>query len=165
MPRNAEYSLRVGATPGARDRWFDPVWKRMALWRRPLGIWILCVWCLLQGGPAFLASFGSSGVLRFAVWVFFLLQAALVAGLLVPLKSGRYALIAYLAGNILAFAFAGWFFVFVGVAWGLRPAATLTATCIALYLLFLTWAFLYRFNPDVAAYFDNQRTFGDFESI
>jgi hypothetical protein len=165
MARHAEYSLRGGAAARTDARWFEPAWKRKALWRRPLGIWILCLWCLLQGGPAFLASFGASGVLRFAVWVFFLLQVAFVAALLVPFKPGRYVLIAYLAGNILAFALAGWFFFLVGAAWGLRPAATLTAACIVLYLLFLTWAFFYLFHPDVAAYFDKQRTAESFEPL
>lgn len=120
------------------------------LWRRPLGIWILCLWCMGQGLPAFMLSFSASGSLRAFIWLFFAAHLFFVVGLLLPLRFARVALAVYLAGNVFATALAGWFLVFVGVAWGLQ--VTPVAWLIAAYGLFVSWGFMYLFHPDVRAY-------------
>lgn len=144
---------------GTTLRWRDRLLNGAGLWRRPIGIWLLCLWSLLQGGPAFIASFGSSGGLRVAVWVFFLLHVFFIAGLLIPIRIARYLLLLYAAGCIFAFSLAGWFFLFSAVAWGLRPTATLIAACIAAYLLLLAWAFFYLCHPTLKGYFEGGRPF------
>lgn len=130
----------------------------MTLRGRPLGIWILWLWCLLQGLPALVVTFNASGGLRAAVWLFFLVQGFFVVGLLLRLPLARYLLLIYLAANVLLFSMVVWFFVYSALAWGAQLADALAMLVFVGYVLYLSWGFVYLFHPDVVAYFESRPT-------
>jgi hypothetical protein len=91
-------------------------------------------------------------LMSLAAWSFCAVQVFFLVGLLLPVRFARPLLLAYVAASILALALVVWFFVFVGVAWGLRGHDLPALAPLGVYLLFLTWALFYLSRPDIYDY-------------
>jgi hypothetical protein len=137
----------------------------MTLWGRPLGIWVLWLWCLFQGLPALVGTLNSGGAFRALVWGFFLLQGFFAVGLLLRLPLARHLLLIYLAINFFLLSLAVWFFVYTGLVWGAHRTDVLAVLVFVAYLLYLSWGFIYLFHPAVVAYFRSRTTFANASSI
>jgi hypothetical protein len=95
----------------------------MMLLKRPVGVWILMVWCAVQALAGLVIGLDSSGMRGVLAWGFVIVQALFVAGLALPVSPTRHFVAAYLAVKIFAVAVAVWAIVFVATAWGLRNTA------------------------------------------
>ncbi len=124
----------------------------MMLLKRPVGVWILMVWCAVQALAGLVIGLDSSGMRGVLAWGFVIVQALFVAGLALPVSPTRHFVAAYLAVKIFAVAVAVWAIVFVATAWGLRNTDLPLVAPIVGYQVFVAWAFLYLFHPDVQAY-------------
>jgi hypothetical protein len=124
----------------------------MTLLRRPVGIWILIAWCAVQAIAGIAMGFDSSGMRGTAVWGFAAAQALFIAGLALPFGPARHLVVAYLALKVFAVAVAVWAIVFVAVSWGLRQSDLPLILPVVGYQVFVSWAFLYLFDPDVQTY-------------
>jgi hypothetical protein len=124
----------------------------MRLLQRPLGIWILAAWCAVQAGVGAVFGLDAGRLMGLAAWGFCALHVFFLVGLLLPMRLARPVLLTYVAASVLGLAVVVWFFVFVGVAWGLRTSDFPAVAPIASYLLFLCWALFYLFHPDVRDY-------------
>jgi hypothetical protein len=124
----------------------------MTLLRRPLGVWILAAWCAAQAGVAAVFGLDAGRLTGLAAWSFCAMQVIFLVGLLLPWRLTRPLLLVYVAASILGVAVVLWFFVFVGVAWGVRGHDFSILAPIAAYLLFLAWSLFYLFHPDVSDY-------------
>lgn len=91
-------------------------------------------------------------LLSLAAWGFCAGQVFFLVGLLRPVRLARPLLLAYVAANILALAVVLWFFVFVGLAWGIGNHDWPALAPLGAYFAFLTWALFYLFHPDVSDY-------------
>jgi len=125
----------------------------MDLKGRPLGIWLLAIWCAAHIIPAILVSAEASGWRTFAIWLVVAVELAIAGGSLMHWAAARYALAAQIAVHISIAALVVWAFVFVAFAWGLHVSdAPIVASAVA-YLLLGCWAFIYLFSPGVVDYF------------
>jgi hypothetical protein len=124
----------------------------MLLLKRPVGVWMLIVWCALQALAGLAIGIDSRGLRGALVWGFVIVQALFIAGLALPWALIRHFVAAYLAVNAFAVAVAGWGIVFVAVAWGLSNTDLPLVLPAAVYLVFVNWAFIYLFHPDVQGY-------------
>lgn len=124
----------------------------MQLLKRPLGIWILMVWCAVQGAAGLAVALDAHGLRGAVAWGFTLMQVAFVAGLALPMALTRHFVATFVAANVFVVAVASWSIVFVAVAWGLRGSDLSLVAPVAAYQIFVAWAFLYLFHPDVQAY-------------
>ena len=124
----------------------------MLLLKRPVGVWILMAWCGVQALAGLIIGLDSPGMRAVLPWTFALVQALFVAGLALPMGITRHFVVAYLAVKVFAVAVAVWGIVFVAVAWGLRNTDLPLVAPIVVYQVFVAWAFLYLFHPDVQAY-------------
>jgi len=128
----------------------------LKLLKRPIGIWILVVWCALQAGAGAFMGLGLHGTRGAAAWLFVAVQVAFIAGLLLPLKPARHFVVTYVGLQILAVGTAVWGIVFVSVAWGLRHSDLPLVVPVAVYQVFLAWAFMYIWHPGVQEYLKRQ---------
>ena len=124
----------------------------MQLLKRPLGVWILMAWCAVQGAAGLAVGLDSHGLRGAMAWGFTLLQVLFVAGLALPMALTRHFVATYVAANVFVVAVASWSIVFVALAWGLRNSDLPLVVPVAAYQVFVAWAFLYLFHPDVQAY-------------
>jgi hypothetical protein len=124
----------------------------MKLLQRPLGVWLLAAWCAAQAGVGAVFGLDAGRLMSLAAWGFCALQVFFLVGLLMPVRLARPLLLAYVAASILALAVVLWFFVFVGVAWGIGNHDWPALAPLAVYFAFLTWALFYLFHPDVQDY-------------
>jgi hypothetical protein len=124
----------------------------MLLLKRPMGVWVLMAWCVVQALAGVAIGVDSHGLRGALVWGFILMQVLFVAGLALPIAPTRHFVAAYLAANTFAVALATWSIVFVAVAWGLRDSDLPLVAPVAVYQVFLAWGFLYLFHPDVQVY-------------
>ena len=128
----------------------------MKLTKRPLGVWILTVWCAVQGAVGVFLGGGSGGTRGLAAWLFVAVQVFFLAGLLLPLKPARHFIASYVGLHIVGVGTAVWSIVFVGIAWGLRRSDLPLVIPVIVYQLFLAWAFMYIWHPGVQAYLKDQ---------
>lgn len=120
--------------------------------KRPIGVYVLIGWCALQALAAAALGLMLPGMRAAAAWSFAGAQVFFIVGLALPLASARHLVVAYLAVKIVAVAAAIWAIVFVAVTWGLRDSDLPLVVPVAVYQIFVGWAFLYLFHPDVQAY-------------
>jgi hypothetical protein len=128
----------------------------LKLLKRPIGIWILVVWCAVQAVAGVFLGLGLHGMRGTAAWLFVAVQVAFIAGLLFPLTPARHFVVTYVALQILAVGTAVWGIVFVSIAWGLRRSDLPLVAPVAVYQLFLAWAFMYIWHPGVQEYLKRQ---------
>lgn len=124
----------------------------MMLLKRPVGVWILMAWCAVQAVAGLALGLDSHGLRGALAWGFTLMQVLFVVGLALPMAPARHFVAAYLGANIFAAALATWSIAFVAVAWGLRNSDLPLVAPVAVYQVFVAWAFLYLFHPDVQVY-------------
>ena len=124
----------------------------MLVLKRPVGVWIVMVWCAVQGAAGLVVGLDSHGLRGTLAWGFVLLQVVFIAGLALPMARARHFVAAYLAVNVFAMALATWSVVFVATTWGLRNSDLPLVAPVAVYQAFVAWAFLYLFHPDVQVY-------------
>lgn len=124
----------------------------MMLLKRPAGVWVLMAWCTVQALAGLAVGLDSHGLRGALAWGFTLVQAVFVAGLALPIAPTRHFVAAYLAANVFLAALATWSIVFVATAWGLRNSDLPMVAPVAAYQVFVAWAFLYLFHPDVQVY-------------
>jgi hypothetical protein len=87
-----------------------------------------------------------------AAWGFAGAQLLFIVGLALPFAPARHLVVAYLAVKVFAVALAVWAIVFVAVSWGLRQADLPLILPVLAYQAFVSWGFLYLFDPDVQTY-------------
>jgi hypothetical protein len=124
----------------------------MMLLKRPVGVWVLMAWCVVQALAGAAIGLDSHGMRGALAWGFTLMQVLFVAGLALPMGPVRHFVAAYLGANVFAAALATWSIVFVAVAWGLRNSDLPLVAPVAVYQVFVAWGFLYLFHPDVQVY-------------
>jgi len=120
---------------------------------KPVGIWILAIWCVAHTIPALLVSADASGVKSLLVGVAVVVELAIAGGLLIHWRPARYALIAQVTLHVFVSALVVWAFVFVAFAWGMHAADAPIVASATGYLLFACWAFMYLFHPEIEEYF------------
>jgi hypothetical protein len=124
----------------------------MKLLQRPIGVWLLAAWCATQAGVGAVFGLDAGRLMSLGAWAFCAVQVFFLVGLLMPVRLARPLLLAYVAASILALAVVLWFFVFVGLAWGIGNHDWPALAPLAAYFAFLTWALFYLFHPDVRDY-------------
>jgi hypothetical protein len=120
---------------------------------RPLGIWILALWSTAHAIAAMLAAPDASGTKGLVIWAVIVGEVALAFGLLKGWRPARYLLIAQVSAHVLVFGLFFWIAVFIAFAWGLRGGEPAIVLSIVAYLIFVCWAFMYLFHPDVEEFF------------
>jgi hypothetical protein len=115
-------------------------------------VWILAAWCAAQAGVAAVFGLDAGRLAGLAALSFCALQVGFLTGLLLPWRPMRPLLLAYVAASIGGVAIVLWFFVFVGIAWGMRSNDLPIAGPVAAYFAFLAWALFYLLHPDVRDY-------------
>lgn len=126
---------------------------------RPIGVWLLGLWCAGHAIPLSLLAVDASGFKSFFAWILVIVVLLAAGGLLMRLRIAQWVVVLQVAVHVFVFAVAGWAFVFVALAWGLHASEAAIVALIFAYLLFTFWAFMYLFYPDVMDYFDTSYHF------
>jgi hypothetical protein len=96
---------------------------------------------------------GTKGLL---LWLLAAAEILLAAGLVMGWRLFRYLAMAQLCVHALLFSLVAWAFLFVAFAWGLHGNEVPILCAVCVYVLFIAWAFVYMFSPNVGEHFARQ---------
>lgn len=125
----------------------------MSLDNRPWGVWLLAAWVAAHAVAGVLLGIDAHGAKATLVWVLVVVEVFVAAGLLLGWRVSRHLLIVQVAVNVFALATVTWVFVFMALAWGLQASEVPAVVAMAVYLLFVCWAFVYLLHPAVREHF------------
>ena len=120
---------------------------------RPVGVWILAFWSAAHAIPALFVAVDGAGTKGLLAWAVIIGEAALASGLIMRWRLARYLLIAQVTVHVFVFALLACGSMFIAIAWGLHGIELAVVLLIVAYLLFVCWAFIYLFHPEVDEFF------------
>ncbi|HTS52467.1 MAG TPA: hypothetical protein VMH26_04270 [Burkholderiales bacterium] len=132
----------------------------MVIKEKPVGIWILALWCGAHTIPAILVSPEASGMKSLVIGAVVVWELTIAGGLLIRWRPAQYMLIAQVALHVFIAALVVWTFAFLAFAWGLHPSDVPIVACAVGYLLLVCSAFMYLFHPGVQEYFAGMGNMG-----
>jgi hypothetical protein len=120
------------------------------------GIWVVAIWALAHVIPGVVLAADTGGSKGLLLWLLVAAEILLAAGLVMGWRFFRYLVMAQLCVHALLFSLIAWAFLFVAFAWGLHGNEVAILSAVTVYVLFISWGFVYMFSPSVDEYFARQ---------